>query len=244
MSDPIVTFNALVPQRLPEPASASLNGTLPQRAHYCEVLTSANAHGWYVFPPIRFALMSPDGISLAWSPGGDTWYRLGTAHYPNFSEQFAAAAPAHLQDRVMPWLSQTVTGMAQIWTGLTVRTASDWSIKATAPVNIVSPRAMHHLEGIIEADRWGGPLFFNVRLLESNVPVWFEPDKPYLQLQPLPRIAYSRETTASMKIEDGLMSMTSTDWSEYERITNPRSRLGDYARDVRKRRAAETSGNP
>ena len=41
-------------------------------------------------------------------------------------------------------------------------------------------------EGIIETDRWFGPLITNFQLTRTDIPVEFAPDFPLLQVQVLP----------------------------------------------------------
>ena len=50
--------------------------------------------------------------------------------------------------------------------------------------------AYEPFEGIIETDRWFGPLITNLRLTKTDVPIDFRADFPLLQVQPLPRDAY------------------------------------------------------
>lgn len=38
---------------------------------------------------------------------------------------------------------------------------------------------------IIETDNWFGPLFDNVRILKTDVPIEFRSDTPFLQVQPV-----------------------------------------------------------
>ena len=52
----------------------------------------------------------------------------------------------------------------QIWSGLIARTAPEWSLLVRSPVNLARSQGYEHYEGIIETDRWFGPLFTNVRL--------------------------------------------------------------------------------
>ena len=45
-------------------------------------------------------------------------------------------------------------------------------------------------EGIIETDRWFGPLIANFRLLKTDTPIEFRKEFPMLQVLPIPRAAY------------------------------------------------------
>ena len=59
-----------------------------------------------------------------------------------------------------------------------------------APVNIPRNGNYETFEGIIETDRWFGPLITNIRLTKTDVPIDFRADFPLLQVQPIPRNAY------------------------------------------------------
>ena len=52
-------------------------------------------------------------------------------------------------------------------------------------------------EGIVETDRWFGPLFTNLRFTRTDVPVRLRADFPLAQVQPLPRLAYADSTLAA-----------------------------------------------
>jgi hypothetical protein len=66
--EPLVEFFLLYPDApLPEPASNSVRGSLPSRAvRLCQPILAASAFGWYVFPPVDFALRW-DGHATEWS---------------------------------------------------------------------------------------------------------------------------------------------------------------------------------
>ena len=53
-------------------------------------------------------------------------------------------------------------------------------------------------EGIIETDRWFGPLITNMRLTKTDVPIDFRADFPLLQVQPIQRNAYDDATLRTM----------------------------------------------
>ena len=52
------------------------------------------------------------------------------------------------------------------------RTAPDWSLLIRAPANLASPGGYSLYEGIVETDRWFGPLFTNLRLTQTHKPVY------------------------------------------------------------------------
>ena len=92
---PLIRFHRLIGRaRAPQRADRAAGGLLPTRAfRYCEAVTTASAFGWYIFPPISFSLVWT-GEDLAWSfDGADSWYPLGTAQFPGFSDEFDRMAP-------------------------------------------------------------------------------------------------------------------------------------------------------
>ena len=52
-------------------------------------------------------------------------------------------------------------------------------------------------EGIVETDRWFGPLFTNLRLTRTDRPVHLSSELPLLLVQPAPRVAYAEATLAA-----------------------------------------------
>jgi hypothetical protein len=99
-------------------------------------------------------------------------------------------------------------------------------------------------EGVIETDRWFGPLITNVRLTKTNVPINFRADFPFLQVQPIPREAYDEALLNKYELVPDLTGLTPEDWDDYyDTVVRPNVQLnrprGQYAAAARKRRAAE-----
>jgi hypothetical protein len=96
-------------------------------------------------------------------------------------------------------------------------------------------------EGIVETDRWFGPVFTNLRFTQSHKPVRLRADLPLVQLQPVPRIAYDDATLAAMTVAPNAGAMQPSDWEDY-RINivvpndDPDRAYGAYAVAARKRR--------
>jgi hypothetical protein len=131
-------------------------------------------------------------------------------------------------------------GTLQIWTGLMARTAPDWSLLIRAPANLPSPGGYALYEGIVEADRWFGPLFTNLRFTRSHTPVRLREDYPFAQIQPLPRIAYSETTLHATSTIADMAEFTAGDWSDYRTTIadpneDPDRAYGGYAVAARKR---------
>lgn len=243
-AQPILQFNRLIEQaRPPRRADRSAAGTLPTRAYrYCHAVTSAAGYGWWVFPPMDFQLIW-DGQDIYWHFDElPDWLPLtSAAQFPDFSDAFDVAAPESLQGCAPPFLTVLPEpGMVQVWTGLMVRTAENWSLNVRAPANLAPQSGYSLYEGIIETDRWVGPLFTNLRLTRTHQPVQFRADYPLLQVQPLPRFAYADETLAATRVVEAIADMGDGDWDAYNStIVQPgqdtERGFGTYAVAARKR---------
>jgi hypothetical protein len=240
---PLVTFYRLIAEcRPPQRADRSAAGTMPTRAfRYCEAMTSASSFGWYVFPPMSFSLMWDGSIDIIWTyPGADGWYPLKAAQFPGFADRFNQAAPAELHGYSPPFLAAgKEPGIVQIWSGLVARTAPGWSLLVRAPANLARSQGYDNYEGIIETDRWFGPLFSNVRLTRTNVPVEFDADFPYVQVQPVHESLYGAELDR-FDVVPQLDALDSGDWAAFRAVVDPAAdperQRGHYATSVRRRR--------
>jgi Family of unknown function (DUF6065) len=249
---PAVTFFRAVPGcRLPQRADRSAAGTIPTRAfRYCEALTSASAFGWYLFPPISFSLIWDGGSDVIWTyQGADAWFPLKAAQFPNFTDYFDRVAPPEFKGFSPPFLSAfKEPGVVQIWSGLFARTAPDWSLLVRAPVNLPHSQGYEHYEGIVETDRWFGPLFTNVRLTRTNMPVEFDAEFPFLQVQPVFRSVYG-DAIDAFEVVTGLDRFGSREWDDFRTTVvvpnvDPHRQRGQYAavaRRHRKRRGSPRS---
>jgi hypothetical protein len=244
---PLVTFHRFVPgARLPQRADRSAAGSLPTRAfRYCEPSTSAAAFGYYIFPPIGFSVQW-DGHEVMWTfDGAADWFPLKTAQFPGFKDQFDAVAPEEIREYAPPFLGALQEpGLLQFWSGLVARTAPGWSLLVRAPANVPRSGAYELFEGIIETDRWFGPLISNLRLTKTDVPIDFRPDFPMLQVQPIPRHVYDDATLNNYELVPELSQLRPEDWDDYyDTVVRPHVQevrpRGQYASAARKRRAAE-----
>lgn len=242
-TEPIVTFYRAIPQSFePMRADRSALGIIPTAAfQYCEALTSASAFGWYVFAPMTFHLQW-DGTDILWShDDSDVWYPLGTEHFPSFAEYFDRAAPDDVKGFAPPFLSRSFfPGVAQVWSGLFVKTAPGWSLLVRPPVNLPRSQTFECYEGILEADRWFGPLFINLRLTATDRPIEINHKKPLFQVQPLLRETYSERHLRSSLFVDELAALSPAEWNAYrETVVKPNRGhyrpIGAYAAAVRKR---------
>jgi hypothetical protein len=244
---PLVTFHRFVPQaRLPQRADRSAAGSLPTRAfRYCEPATSAAAFGYYVFPPTGFSILW-DGNDMMWTwAGAADWLPLKATQFPGFRDHFDAIAPQEIREYSPPFVSALQEpGLVQLWTGLVVRTAPGWSLLVRPPANMPRTGMYELFEGIIETDRWFGPLVTNIRLTKTNTPIEFNPDYPLLQVQPLPRQVYDDATLNNYELVPELRQLSPEDWDDYyDTVVRPHVQevrpRGQYAAAARKRRAEE-----
>ncbi len=243
-SGPIVTFFRFVPEcRLPMRADRAAAGTMPTRAfRYCEAMTSASAFGWYVFPPITFSLMWDGGSEIFWTyKGQDAWFPLRKVQFPGFADYYDRVAPAELRGFSPSFLAAfKEPGVVQIWSGLIARTAPEWSLLIRSPVNLARSQGYENYEGIIETDRWFGPLFTNVRLTRTNVPVEFNEEYPFLQVQPVHRSTYG-SALDNFEVVPELGQLTGADWEAFRTTVvrpnvDPHRQRGQYAVNSRRRR--------
>jgi hypothetical protein len=244
-SDPVVRFHQLTSRgRAPIRADRSACGTLPIRAvRYCEAVTSATAFGWWVFPPIDLQLLW-DGAEVFWccDAAPDWMPLLPSAQLPDYAAEFDAVAPAALKGCSPPFLTALPEpGTLQIWTGLIAQTAPDWHLLVRAPANLPQAGGISLFEGIVETDRWFGPLFANLRFTRSHTPIRLRADYPLAQVQPLPRHSYSNDTLGRMAVTPRAEELTDEHWEAYRSsIVEPNSRpnrpFGAYATKARKQR--------
>ncbi len=245
-ASPLIRFHRLVDRvRMPERADRAAGGLLPTRAfRYCEAVTTASAFGWYVFPPISFSLHW-DGDIISWTyDGADAWYPLAVAQFPDFSAQFDRTAPERVRGFAPPFVSALPEpGVVQIWSGLVARTRPGWSLLVRPPANLPRKGPYDLFEGIIEADRWFGPLFTNLRLTRTDVPVTFDADYPLFQAQPLHRSVYSDAALNDFVCTPGLDALSERDWDDYAATVIKKGArpapFGHNAGEVRRRRRNE-----
>jgi hypothetical protein len=241
---PAVTFYGAVPGcRAPMRADTSVLGTLPSRGfQYCEALRTASSFGWYVFPPIDFTLQW-DGSQIIWTyRGAKAWYPLTSAQFPGFQPIFDRAAPKRLRGFSPPFLTAVPDpGVIQVWTGFFIESAENWSVLVRPPANLPRSLAYDQYEGIVETDRWFGPLFTNLRLVKTDVPIEFSTERPLLQVQPLLRATYADEVSNGFSVVGHPRDFPAVAWERYEETIvkpnlDPAQPVGTYAAAVRRRR--------
>jgi hypothetical protein len=124
---------------------------------------------------------------------------------------------------------------------LFVGSAEDWSVLIRPPANLPRSLAFDLYEGIIETDRWFGPLFTNIRLVKTDVPIHFSTETPLVQVQPLHRSTYAGEVSNDFGLVKHPAEFPAEAWSRYEQTIvkpnlEPQRPLAAYATSVRRRR--------
>jgi hypothetical protein len=247
---PLVEFFQLVSNaRPPQRADRAVGGTIPTRAlRYCEAITTASGFGWYVFLPMRFRVMW-DGHDVVWTYGDiDEWLPLsGAAQYPGFSNRFDECAPAEARGFSPTFLAPSIQpGGLQVWTGCIAKTAPGWSLLVRGVANLSKSLAYETFEGIIETDHWFGPLFDNIRILKTDVPIEFRSDIPFLQVQPVRKEVYSDKFLRNFVVKE-LHDLSAENWAQFHQTvvvpnTASQRKRGQYAVSARKREALQVPG--
>ena len=243
---PLVEFFQMVANpNPPRCADKSVGGVIPARAlRYCEAITSASAFGWYVFLPVAFKVVW-DGHDMLWTyQGTDEWMPLtrDAVQYPGFRTAFDEEAPPEARGFSPPFLTPSIQpGQLQVWTGCIAKTAPGWSLLIRGVANLPHSLAYQTLEGIIETDNWFGPLFDNVRILKTDMPVEFRSDVPFLQVQPIRKEHYADKFLQNYSVK-GLGQLTPEHWEAFRRtVVTPNTtqdrKRGNYAVSVRKQAA-------
>jgi hypothetical protein len=127
-----------------------------------------------------------------------------------------------------------------VWTGFFIDSAENWSVLVRPPANLPRNLAFDLYEGIVETDRWFGPLFTNLRLIKTDVPIHFSTETPLVQVQPLHRSAYADDVSNAFTVIGDPRAFPNEAWERYEQTivkpnVEPRP-AGAYAASVRRRR--------
>ncbi len=254
-ADKVVTFHRVSPAALPPlRADKAALGTMPTAAfQYCEAMRAASSFGWYVFPAQDIQLMW-DGVDVFHAVEGQ-WTRLSSVTLGDeFTEYWDAHAPDDLKGCSPPFLSSLfVPGIVQIWSGLFVSTADQWSLLIGPPANMAQSRGYACYEGIVETDTFRPcPLFVNIRLQTTDKEIHIPRNKPLFQVRPIRQECYADAVFDHHEI-DGLAApspdadgMSEEDWSGYRttvrRVDQPDTRRAPGAYGASRRRRQKQGG--
>ncbi|MBT9505743.1 hypothetical protein [Rhodoferax sp.] len=246
--DVTVTFHRVYPAAIPPMrADKSAMGIMPTMAfRHCEPMRMASSFGWYIFPP--------EDIFLKWNGADvffkqdDEWVPLSKAYLPGFAEYWDANAPEEMQGLAPPFLScLPVRGIVQIWSGLLCGTRPGWSVLVRPVANVRGSHLYSCSEGLVESDSFHPfPLFTNIQLIATDVPIEIPKGVPLFQIQPLMRGTYG---DAAHRYEDregmGLLAngepaMSEADWAGYRKtirveVDDAPAESGQYTAATRKR---------
>ena len=122
-----------------------------------------------------------------------------------------------------------------------IESAENWSVLVRPPANLPRNLAFDGYEGIVEADRWFGPLFTAIRLIKTDVPIHFSSEVPLLQVQPLHRSVYADEVSNNFGLVATPADFPQDAWARYEQTIvkpnqDPQRPVAAYATSVRRRR--------
>ena len=165
--------------------------------------------------------------------------------YPHFRARFDEEVPEDIRGFSPPFLTgRPEPGVVQMWTGLFVRTAPGWSLLSRAPANLPRPAAYEQYEGVVEFDKWFGPLFTNIRMTRTDTPVEINQLRPILQVQPIPQFAYADAVMNSATTTDAFTQWGDTEWNLYrEHVVGPATvedhKPGHYATEIRRQRRGQ-----
>ena len=236
----------------PQRGDRSAGGGLPTRAfRYCDPVTTASAFGWYVFPPIGFSLMF-DGAEVIWTyDGAEHWFPLSrSAQFPHFAAHFDESAPEDVRGFSPPFLSAFLEpGLVQIWSGWIARTAPGYSLLIRPVPNLSQSIGYQLFDGMVETDHWFGPLFTNLRITRSDVPIDFKPGLPMFHVQPVLRSLYEGRALDDIGVVDSLADWTEAEWDDFRATVVAPNQIkhrppGRHAVSLRKRRKEERRTEP
>ncbi len=232
---PSVEFFSLYPDApAPEPASGSVRGSLPSRAvQKCLPVTEASSFGWYVFPPLDFAVRW-DGQDTEWSPLDDRndpvgWESLSGGHegaVPGVREALETAPERFRSDFAVfdrdgrppvPFVNADPRAIncLEIITGLLMRTSPGWSVLTRGLPNWPHQPGHQILEGIIETDWFRSAVPTMVRLTEPGRVVRFHRRLPIMVVQVVPRVAVTASSTVDTTTARGLAEFPDDVWAEF-----------------------------
>lgn len=232
----------------PMRADKAALGYMPTSAYqYCEAMRVASSHGWYVFPPADIGLRF-NGSDVFFEEDDGGWEPLTYCHLPGHVGLWDEQCPEGYEGLTPPFLrALPATGAVQVWSGWLIEASEGWSALIRPIVNAPRSILYHAFEAVVEVDRFRpSPLFVNLQLRATDVPIRMSRLDPLFHVQPIRRECYAA-TTVTFK--EGLgehAALTLEDWAAFRktvRTDRPDEThcLGDYGAEVRKR---AKSGEP
>lgn len=208
--------------RAPEPASSTVRGSLPTRANqFCVPILEASRLGWYLYPPIDFALRW-DGTTSEWSPLVDNepvaWKSLAgnvDVGLPEKVEQLRSTVTDRLEtlDDLLqeggghyPMLNADPRALhlIEFSFGIITKTNPGWSLLTRGVPNWPTPRPVDVLEGVTDFDWNCGDLTIILRMRTPNEVARFYRSEPIAVAQPVFRSHMAREIFSEFETTTGL----------------------------------------
>jgi Family of unknown function (DUF6065) len=247
--------------RPPEPASSSVNGSLPVRAYqYCSPVVAGSGFGWYLYPPRDFALrwngvdtdlalMENDELGEWKSLAGgkdfvppDAMQQLGEMSEQRREELGRIMAAGGLE---LANCDPRAPQLVEVHLGFVMRTSPGWSTAFRSVPNWPYTGYLV-LDGIIETAWFRSFIATPIRLTEMNRIVRFYRNQPFAAMQVVPDVSYQRDTMKSAQVVRGIGAIPEDTWQEILDIRSGRfnsTRRGHYRREQREY-AAKTGQCP
>jgi len=246
----------------PEPASPHLRGSMPVRAvQVCPPVTAASGFGWYIFPPVDFAVRW-DGQITEWTLLENNepvrWRSLagGAEHSLPVSAEVLAKASERFGSDVdifaaygdaLPFIDADPRAghLLEVITGLIARTSPGWCLLARGVANWPHGGDFQILEGILETEWFRSWVPTMVRLTTPHRIVRFYRSQPIAMLQPVPRAVLEATRRTAPQVHWGLDEFPDDLWTEF--IDQRRRRQvegisGRYRHEQMQHAKARTSG--
>jgi hypothetical protein len=211
-------------------------------------LRKASAFGWYVVPAKRAEVIC-DGKDLYYADEGQWAPLQNVALEQEFLDDWDEKVPDAAKGLAPAFMQASfISGVLQVWSGILVSTREDWISLVRPLVNADFYGAVQCYDGVVETDEYGPwPLFINVKVTKTDVPIILDPNRPLFQLQVLPRLAFGKQTR-QIEMVDGLgvheesgEGLTMAEWEGFTGTVrkadfreNKGRLVGDYAIKARK----------
>jgi hypothetical protein len=258
MTDDRVEFFSLYPgTKAPVPASRDLGGSMQARAaRLCSPFTEATGFGWYLYPPVDFAIRWSNDSS-EWCLVEDNeptrWRSLTGGVNGRLPQSDAIIAEARRSgvegldvfDKYggLPFIEADPRSpdMLEVIPGLFARTPPGWSLLLRAVPNENKPVAHQILEGIIETDWYRAYIPVMIRLLRRDVIVRFHSHRPIMAAQPIPATALDL-AHQPVVFTSGIEAMPKERWEEFvnwRRLKQDPDSAAQYVSLQKRRRRTE-----
>ena len=229
---PIVEFFSIYQDiRAPEPASRDLRGSLPSRAvKLCAPITSASGFGWYIYPPIDFAVRWTGG-ETEWSALEDNepvkWCSLAGGYDAKlpFAKKAVAQIPgARSADLDVfdayggapSFINADPRGpeRIEITTGILARTRPGWLLQVREAPNWPRIDGIQIYDGLLECEWYRSYVPTILRLTTHNKIVRFHKDLPLVCVQAIP-VSVVDANRGPAPVYAGMADIPDDVWDEF-----------------------------